>query len=71
MDGYEELANAIVISAVDDYRSARKILIREPDNVLAQAELDRCEKFFLSHWFATLSKVDGLWLLKELKNEVQ
>ena len=69
MDGYELLAHAIILKAVDDWRSARKILIREPYNIFAKAEIDKCERFFLSDWFIVLSNVDGKRMLEKLKNE--
>lgn len=69
MDGYERLARAIILKAVDDYRSARKVLARNPHNIFAQDKLDQCERFFLSDWFAVLSNVDGEFILNKLKNE--
>ena len=69
MHGYNLLANGIILKAVDDYRSARKTLARDPDNVLAQRQVSQCEKFFLSGWFQVLSNVDGSFVLKKLKAE--
>ena len=70
MDGYEQLANAIILKAVDDYRSARITLAREPKNVMAQRELNQCEMFFLSSWFQTLTSIDGASLLEKLRKEI-
>lgn len=69
MDGYELLAKAIILKAVDDYRSARRVLARNPNNIFAQDKLASCERFFLSDWFAVLSNVDGEFILNKLKNE--
>jgi hypothetical protein len=71
MDGYEQLANAIILKAVDDYRSTRIILAREPNNVMAQREVIGCEKFFLSSWFQTLTSIDGASLLEKLRKEIR
>lgn len=69
MNGYKELANAIILRAVSDYRSTRKSLIKNPNNMFAQADLKRIEKFFLSDWFKVLSDIDGAFILEKLKNE--
>ena len=66
---YGGLANGIILKAVDDYRSARKTLARDPENALAQRQVSQCEKFFLSDWFTVLSSVDGSFVLKKLKAE--
>ena len=66
---YGRLANGIILKAVDDYRSARKTLARDPENALAQRQVSQCEKFFLSDWFKVLTNVDGGFILKKLKAE--
>ena len=47
MNPYEELANAIVLQAVKDYRLTDD-----------EAELAEIERFFRSGWFGVLSKVN-------------
>ena len=69
MDPYEKLANAIVIRAADDYRSARRKLKRNPRNQLALAEKDEIERFFLSGWIKVLTKANGGMILRKLKEE--
>lgn len=71
MNCYQLLANAIIKKTVDDYRSARKVLARKPDNILAKRQVNQCKMFFLSDWFQSLSNVDGAFILKKLKNEEQ
>ena len=71
MNCYQRLANTIIIKAVADYRSARRVLAREPDNVLAQRQVSQCKMFFLSGWFKVLTNVDGTFVLKRLKAEEQ
>ena len=68
--GYEELANAIVLQAVTDYRIALKALAANPDDRYAKYEAKRIERFFLSAWFRCLTEVDGKWLMDQLKKEV-
>lgn len=71
MHGYNLLANGIILKAVDDYRSARKTLARDPENEMAQRQVSQCKMFFLSDWFKVLTNVDGTFVLKRLKAEEQ
>ena len=61
MNGYEELANAIVLQAVNDYRLARKKKESAKQVALVQ--------FFRSKWFAMLTNIDGRLLEQKLKEE--
>jgi hypothetical protein len=65
----ENLANAIVMQAVKDYRQAQHKLRKRPKNAEAKAMIEDCEGFFLSEWFETLTNVDGKMILKKLKQE--
>ena len=58
MDPYQELANAIVLQAVKDYRLH--------DN---EQELARIERFFRSDWFSVLTNVDPEILITKLRKE--
>jgi hypothetical protein len=58
MDPYQELANAIVLQAVKDYRLH--------DN---EQELARIECFFRSDWFSVLTNVDPEILITKLRKE--
>ncbi len=63
----ENLSNAIILSAVADYRRARKhhrVDGKEPSWVIRD-----CERFFLSEWFKQLTDINGEWLLNELNKE--
>lgn len=66
---YENLANAIVMQAVKDYREARHKLRRRPKNADAQLMIEDCERFFQSEWFETLTNVNGEVILKKLQQE--
>jgi len=67
---YENLANAIVLRAVDDYRRVLRILSKHPHNRVAQDECCEIEQFFRSSWFGILTQVNPEMLLKQLKAEV-
>lgn len=69
MDGYEGLRDAIILSAVKDYRKALKKLKKNPDNDAAWGAAIGCELFFKSKWFSRLTPVDGVWLMEKLKKE--
>ncbi len=66
---YENLANAIVMQAVKDWREAAKRLRRNPRNAGAQAVVKECESFFRSDWFEALTGADGGFILKKLQQE--
>ena len=63
----EELANAIIIKAVEDYRKAMKDLWLCPRSVNARHTIVECERFFKSPYFNMLTAIDGNWLIKKLK----
>lgn len=58
MNPYENLANAIILQAVKDYRLTDD-----------EQQLQEIERFFRSGWFGVLSKVDPEFLIKELQKE--
>ena len=58
MDPYQELANAIVLQAVKDYR------LHENEQQLA-----RIERFFRSDWFSVLTNVNPEILIIKLRKE--
>ena len=69
-DPYENLANAIIVQAASDYRTALKKLKRNPKNKDAMAEAMECERFFRSDWYEHLTSVDGEYLINKLRQEV-
>lgn len=65
----EELANAIVVQAVKDYRTALRgenVVHKSPISVIKD-----CEKFFRSDWYRVLTKVDGEMLIAKLREELR
>ena len=57
---YEDLANAIIIQAVKDYRGTQSPQVR-----------NEIKRFFKFQWFSMLTNVDGDMLLKKLDREVK
>ena len=58
MNPYEELANAIVLQAVKDYRLYDD-----------EKELAGIERFFRSGWFGILTNIDPEILIAKLREE--
>ena len=69
MTEYQALANAIVVQAADDYRDARRKLLKDPENKKALKTVDEVERFFRSPWFGSLTTLDGHKILERLKEE--
>ncbi|XVG96468.1 hypothetical protein ACGCUP_04405 [Eubacteriales bacterium KG125] len=67
---YENLANAIILQAVKDYRMALKSLKANPRNRTAMTDKEEIERFFRSGWFSVLTSVDGEMLIRSLQMEV-
>ncbi len=70
MERYENLANAIVIQAVKDYKQILKMCIQYPDDAEWQREKEELEQFFVSHWYSKLTEVDGEWLMRKIKEDI-
>lgn len=71
IDPYENLANAIVLQAVKDYRKALKTLQMNPMSRSANADKNTLERFFLSEWYRFLTRVDGEMLIEKKQKEVK
>ena len=69
MDPYQELANAIVLQAVKDYREALRRLKKHPDDKAAMKEAMELEEFFHSSWYGVLTQVDPDYLIDRLRKE--
>lgn len=77
--GIESLANAVVEQAVDDYRRAARIAASTNPNSSEPGEaykheralgtVAEIERFFLSKWFGTLTKLDGAFVRSKLRAE--
>ena len=67
---YENLANAIILQAVKDYRMALKSLKANSRNSTARADKVEIERFFRSQWYSALTDVNGEMLIRSLQKEV-
>lgn len=71
--GYKELATAIVVQAVTDYRNALRGI--GCDRKPAEYIKGECIRFFRSSWFTHLTDVNGKYILrllnKEYKEEIE
>ena len=70
MDAYQNLANAIIILAVKDYKVALARYKKFPNDKDNIREVDELEKFFLSDWFQLLSDLDGEQLMLDIEKLV-
>ena len=71
MNPYENLANAVVLQAVKDYRDAVRKLFRGKRNIMAEQRKTECEVFFKSQYFNVFTTLDGNALLSQLEKEVE
>ncbi len=69
-DPYENLANAIVITAAKDYRDALRSLTRNKNNNNAKRMKEEVERFFNSDWYSVLTDLDGAFLMRKIQEEV-
>ena len=67
MEGYENLANAIILQAVKDYKRALGILKYNPRHYEALKRKREIEKFFRSAWFSDLTEADGEMIMESIK----
>ena len=79
---WEELANAIITKAAEDYRNLYRVLNPPPRGVNnkrksvprwedtdPQEKIQRIEAFFHSDGFKAITCIDGDWLIQKLKEE--
>lgn len=69
-EAYENLANAIILSSVKDYKRALLRLKRNPDSKSAKQAAEREEKFFYGPWFEMLTDLDPSYLIRKMKEMV-
>lgn len=68
---WENLANAIVLSAVRDFRTEYKRYLKNPKSRDAASEVASLIRFFTSDYYKALTSVDGEFLVRKLKEEVE
>ena len=69
MECWTSLANAVILQAIDDYRTVCRKLKRRPDLRESAEQKRSLERFFVSAWFRTLTTVDGKELLERIRKE--
>ena len=57
--GYEALANAVIVQAVQDY----KLALKKNSDI----DIKRLERFLRSEWFQVLTDLDGTYLIRKIK----
>ncbi|SDN09493.1 hypothetical protein [Acetanaerobacterium elongatum] len=67
---YENLANAVILRAVEDYRKSLRVLSMHPYHRDALREKRSILRFFHSDWFRVLTNLDPELLVKRLDKEV-
>ena len=66
VENYKALANAIIMQAVKDFRTAYRMKKKFPDNGKANKDIREITAFFCSQYFGVLSDLDGPMLLKKI-----
>lgn len=69
-EAYEDLANAIIKLAVEDYKAALLHLKRNPESENAKRAVQREERFFHSDWYEVLTNLDASYLLRKVREMV-
>lgn len=68
---YEELANAIILQAVKDYRAALAKFRKNPYDRGNEHDVAEIEKFFRSRWYTVLTDVNGEMLIRKIREEAR
>jgi len=74
-DGLDDLRDAIIIRAVQDYENALISCRTSRRMHLAESQTDKtmisdCEKFFRGSWMMELSNVNGEFLIEKVRKKV-
>lgn len=71
-EAYQNLANAIIIKAIKDFRRCLKVAKKNNRNKEAAIkEMKEIVEFIKSPWFRTLTSLEPSVLLKKLQQEVE
>mgnify|MGYP000866981815 FL=1 len=66
---YENLSNAIIEQAANDFREAKRRLQKNARDAEAEKTYRETKRFFRSEWFSQLTTLDGELLLEKLEEE--
>lgn len=69
MDGYKELAAAIVEKALMDFKTARNNIRNNYNIDYSEKTILEVSQFLRSEWFTMISDLNGCLLLKMIKEE--
>lgn len=69
MDGYKELAAAIVEKALMDFKAARNNIRKNYNVDYSEKTILEVSQFLKSEWFTMISDLNGCLLLKMMKEE--
>ena len=70
-DCYSNLANAIVIKATKDYKTAKSTLAKDRNDCVAHSQIKSIKKFFRSNLFGLLTTIDPEYLIDRLDKEAK
>ena len=78
MEPYRNLANAIILRAVDDYRGhldTLNYLLKTPEFngvriVEIKRQIDKLERFFRSEWYDEMTNISGEDIIRKVRKEV-
>ena len=68
---WNDLAEAIILRAVEDYRHTNNRLRSKPEETRLQTRKAEIEEFFHSSWFQVLTDLNGKQLLHQLQAEMK
>ena len=71
MSPYNNLANAIIVQAVKDYRKALLLYNRDPMKDKNANEVAELECFFTSEWFDLLSNLNGKSIMEKVRGMIR
>ena len=69
-DEWDDLAQAIIVQAAEDYRKTLKWLKKYPKNRRLLQSKRECESFFRSDWFTVLTNADPERILDRIRKEM-
>ena len=70
-EAYENLANAIILTHVKDYKRALKHLMRSPKSTIAVRAVEEGERFIRSEWFSVLTDINPEYLINKIREEME
>ena len=66
----QNLLNAVVVRAAEDYREAKVKMMIKPESSSARKTAKECREFFLSPEFSAYTTVEGSFILEKLDQEL-